>query len=127
MSRTVLDASALLAFINDEDGKKTVKQYLQSSVMSTVNISEVISCLTRIGVPLHDAYQLTVSLISEIIPFDKQHALLTAHIVEQSKQHGLSLGDRSCLSLAIKEKLPVLTADKIWKKLNMDCEIILIR
>jgi PIN domain nuclease of toxin-antitoxin system len=33
---------------------------------------------------------------------------------------GLSLGDRACLALGRRLKLPVLTADQIWKKVELE-------
>ena len=46
---------------------------------------------------------------------------------EVTKQHGLSLGDRACLALAKLRNLPVLTADTIWKELDLGVKIKLIR
>jgi len=44
------------------------------------------------------------------------------------KQYGLSLGDRACLALAKSYGTLVMTADKIWEKLNINgIEIQVIR
>jgi ribonuclease VapC len=40
---------------------------------------------------------------------------------------GLSLGDRACLSLAIQQKLSVLTADRVWAGLQLGLNIQMIR
>jgi len=40
---------------------------------------------------------------------------------------GLSLGDRACLATGLIEKMPVMTADQVWKKLPLSLEIKLIR
>jgi PIN domain nuclease of toxin-antitoxin system len=37
------------------------------------------------------------------------------------------LGDRACLALAQQLDLPVLTADKIWQRLDIGVSIQLIR
>jgi len=50
----------------------------------------------------------------------------TAALLPKTKAKGLSLGDRAYLSLAITEKLPVLTADKIWTTLDLEITITLI-
>jgi PIN domain nuclease of toxin-antitoxin system len=41
-------------------------------------------------------------------------------------QHGLSFGDRACLALAMKLKLPAVTADQAWSKLDLPVEIVQI-
>ena len=39
---------------------------------------------------------------------------------------GLSLGDRTCLALALSRKIPAYTADRMWAKLDIDIEIRII-
>ena len=55
------------------------------------------------------------------------NALLTAELIPQTRQHGLSLGDRACLALAIQRKATALTTDRAWKNLNLGIEIEVIR
>ncbi|WP_236627700.1 hypothetical protein [Caulobacter sp. B11] len=43
------------------------------------------------------------------------------------RHRGLSLGDRACLALAMREKLPVMTADRAWSDLDLPVEVVLIR
>ena len=43
MTRYVLDASCLLALINEEAGNDAVQKALSGSVMSAVNVSEVVT------------------------------------------------------------------------------------
>jgi len=40
---------------------------------------------------------------------------------------GLSLGDRACLALALREQAPVLTGDRAWSKVDVGVEVVLIR
>jgi PIN domain nuclease of toxin-antitoxin system len=44
----VLDSSALLAYIKNENGANSVEQILNNSVMSSINITEAIIALGRI-------------------------------------------------------------------------------
>ena len=127
MSKIIFDASAILAILHNERGADIAEKYLPHAVLSTVNLSEVVSVLVDIGMPISDAENLIRSLIKEIIPFDEQQAFKTGSLRKNTKKHGLSLGDRACLSLAKLKNLPVLTADKAWSKLNQDFEVILIR
>ncbi len=59
--------------------------------------------------------------------FDAAQALETACLRQKTKVFGLSLGDRACLALAQRNQFAVITADKIWKEINLPIEIILIR
>ena len=128
MSKVVLDASALLALLNQEAGHELVEKHLSNAVMSTVNISEVISVLIDTGIPHKTAREMVLEIIKEIIPFELQHAFVTASMKKTTKAYGLSFGDRACLTLAELKKLPALTADKIWAKIdNPEIKIILIR
>jgi magnesium-transporting ATPase (P-type) len=45
MSAAVLDASALLALLNAENGAEIVQEFLPESVISTVNLAEGVTCL----------------------------------------------------------------------------------
>lgn len=62
----------------------------------------------------------------KIVEFDVKQAAKVAQLRPLTKHLGLSLGDRSCLALAILENAVVVTADKTWMKLNF-CPIEVIR
>ncbi len=125
--KIVLDASAILALLNQEPGYKVVEQHLPDSMMSTVNLSEVVAVLISIGMPESEAEAIIATLVKDIVVFDQQHAYITANLRKTTKAYGLSLGDRACLALAQIENLPVLTADKIWCKFKHSVDIICIR
>lgn len=127
MTKVVLDASALLALINQEKGFEIVEKYLPNSIMSSINLAEVVTVLMRLGIPLAEVNDLLVGIIKEIIPFDENQAYITAEWHQITKSLGLSLADRACLALASSKKLPVITADKAWGKIDKEIEIILLR
>ena len=51
MSKVALDASALLALLNDETGADQVIELLPKALISTVNLAEVVTRLSLLGMP----------------------------------------------------------------------------
>ena len=127
MSRVVFDASALLTAAHNEPGTDLVFRHAQDSVVSTVNLAEAQAKLVRRGLPPEDAWQVALTFCHQIVPFDADQARLTGEIVPMTSPLGLSLGDRACLALAMLLKLPVYTGDRMWKKLQLEVEIRLLR
>jgi PIN domain nuclease of toxin-antitoxin system len=127
MNKVILDASAFLALVNNETGKDVVEPLLPYSIMSSVNISEVVSELnSKLSLPI-EHIQKILCLIPEVYQFDKNLAI-QAGLLKRSVSHlGLSLGDRVCLALADHLTLTVYTADKAWSKLHTNITITQIR
>lgn len=127
MIRNVLDASAVLAVLNGEPGQKKVVPILAESAASAVNLTEVAAKLLEAGMDGASA-KLAISVlgIGKIMDFTEDLAWEAARLRPLTKQYGLSLGDRACLSLAIKLKVPAVTADREWSKLKL-CKVVLIR
>lgn len=127
MSKYVLDSSAILAFLNDEPGTERVAEALEEAVVSTVNISEVITKLIDAGIPEEQIKLVLGYLSCEIESFNLEDAWQSAKLRLITRDRGLSLGDRACLSLALKLGLPVLTADRVWSSLALEIEVQVIR
>lgn len=128
MNRIVLDASALLAVLNHETGSdKLTPELLSTAATSTVNLAEVYGKLVGLGFASDDAWEAALSPIREAVIFTAEHARLTGELVKETRQHGLSLGDRACLALGLIMNVPVYTADKSWEKLRLGVRIHLIR
>jgi len=124
--RYVLDSSAILAVINSENGEDKVEPKFRDSVVSSVNVAEVLTKLAERDVDLNDALNYFLNVGLEIAEFDIALALRTAALRPATKHLGLSLGDRACLALAMQENAIAVTADKTWKSLDV-CKIELIR
>ena len=75
MPEVVLDASALLALLNGEDGARLVATELPGSVISAVNYSEVVGKLADAGMPETRIRNALEGLHLEIVPFDYEQAL----------------------------------------------------
>ena len=127
MTTHVADASAILAMLDREPGHQRVAAELPATVMSTVNLAEIVTSLINKGIPAADARRTTESLEIETVPLDRELALAAGTLREVTRSHGLSLGDRACLALGRHLALPVLTADRTWADLDVGIEIQLIR
>lgn len=123
----VLDASALLAFLHDEAGADQVREALDGALVSTVNWAEVIqkSLARRVDVAGMQDEFIEVGVAFE--PFSAAQAETAAHLWEKTRQHGLSLADRACLSLAMEKQAGVITADRAWARLRVGVEIEFLR
>jgi ribonuclease VapC len=123
----VLDASALLAFLFREPGHEEVAPLLDGALMSTVNLSEVLSRFARDD---HDPRPVAAALARvgiARVAFTERLAMRAAVIGPMVAARGLSLADRACLALAIARGLPVLTADRHWAELDLPIPVQLIR
>lgn len=124
----ILDASALITLLSEENGHETVASVLPKSIMSSVNIAEVAKYLIeKRGLTKEEVANIIQSLVETIIPFDTNLALTSADIIRQTKSLGLSLGDRACIALAISTGHTVYSSDRIWSRLELGCKIIVIR
>ncbi|PYE50988.1 type II toxin-antitoxin system VapC family toxin [Deinococcus yavapaiensis] len=113
----VIDASALLAFFQDELGADVVEAALaKGAVMSSVNITEVIGKLVGSGVaPENEVRDDILNLGLEIAAFDETQAVHAGFFYARRSPYNLSLGDCACLALAETRKLEVLTAERTWQ------------
>jgi PIN domain nuclease of toxin-antitoxin system len=133
MSNVVLDASALLAYLGNEQGADKVENTIANGAcISTVNWAEVLSKLTDRGQSVKAITKelITEGLIGEaieLVPFTADDAEIAAELRAKTKSLGLSLADRSCLALGLRLKLPVITSDKSWAKLKLDIAVRSIR
>ena len=113
MIAAVLDASALLAFLNDEPGTAEVEAALSAgAACSAVNYSEVahkVRCAGGSWAPvagLLASYELEVAAMTEV------DAVAAADLWYPGSP--LSLAARACLATAQRLGVPALTADRAW-------------
>ena len=128
MNKIVLDASAVLAILNDEPGsEKLTPELLSTARTSTVNLAEVHGKLVSRGLRPADAWEATLSPVTEAVPFTAEHARIAGDLLAKTRTPGLSLGDRACLALGLVLKAPVYTTDRSWKKIKIGARIHVIR
>jgi ribonuclease VapC len=114
----VLDASAVLALLNAEPGADEVAAVLPQAVLCSVNRSEVLSRLLDWGLSPEEARFALQALELPCHSFDDSLADIAANLRPATRKHGLSLGDRACLALALQLGASVQTADRPWLALG---------
>jgi ribonuclease VapC len=128
MNKVVLDASAILALLNDEPGaEKITPELLSRATTSAVNLAEVQTILVREGGDPDESWALVIDPISDVEPFTAHHARIAGTLIQKTRPLGLSLGDRACLALAIALDAPVYTTDQLWRKLKLGVPIHVLR
>ena len=123
----VLDASALLAYLQGEPGGERVKAVIGQAVMSTVNWAEVIAKARDQGVDTRGLQEDLASLGLVLEPFSVAHAETAGRLKERTRRFGLSLGDRACLALGSDRGETVYTSDRAWLRLDLGIIIEAIR
>lgn len=124
----ILDASAVLALIHDEPGADLVARSLDGSALSTANLAEVVGKLVDLEIDPTPLRLLLHSAGVTIEPLTVPDAELAGALRETAGGRALSLGDRCCLALALRQDdADVLTADRAWSALSLPLQIRLLR
>lgn len=121
----VLDASALLAYLQREPGGDVVRRLLTGAVISSVNWAEVVGKLG--GLPAAAVRHRLAVRGMVVVPFTVEAAELAGALAARTRSVGLSLGDRACLATAAQLGLPAYTADRTWLDLEVGVEVRAIR
>ncbi len=128
MVQVVLDASVILAIMQNETISDSIEEHLSRAMISTINACEILTKLiNKAGMTLQEATTALAGFRLQIVPFNHNHFQVAAELSLYTRKWGLSMGDRACLALAKAESLPVLTADQIWSKLDIGIDIRMIR
>ncbi len=123
----VLDASALLALIEAEAGSDRVAEVLDGSVISAVNLAEVVTRLADSGIPGEAIRRQLTRLYLSVVPVDEDLGYAAGLLRPATRAFGLSLGDRVCIALAHRLGATALTTDHVWTRVKMGVAIELVR
>lgn len=129
MSSAIIDASALIAFLEGEVGADVVDAEIEAAMIAAVNFGEVAQYQYRRGKSRSQLEQLADALGLTIVPVDFPLAMDAADIREAGRAIGLSQADCICLALAKRERSVAFTADRNWIKIGdqIGVEVELIR
>lgn len=124
----MLDASALLAVLQQEAGAEVVLPVLHGALMSSVNWSEVVQKAAARGVAVSPRMRRDVEEIGvSIVPFEADDAEQAARMWAAVPRAGLSLGDRACLALARDRGAVAITTDRAWAALSLNVPVKVVR
>jgi ribonuclease VapC len=115
----VLDASALLAYLQRERGHEVVEPVLENAALSAVNLSEVLQKALAAGVSTGGLAADLEAVGVRLYAFDAEDAAQAAQLWPSTRKLGLSLGDRACLALAKRLHVPAYTADRAWAEVKV--------
>ncbi len=113
---TVLDVSAIIAFLQGEPGNELVQKALQSKycLVTAANQAEIIAKSLDRGVSAQSIQAILAELAYVVIDIKSEDGVLAGWMRAQTRKLGLSLGDRLCLAVAQRLRAQVLTADRAW-------------
>ncbi|ARS29409.1 type II toxin-antitoxin system VapC family toxin [Sphingomonas sp. KC8] len=129
MTSIILDASALLAMLRDEPGGDKVADVLIDSHMCVVNLAEVTGHFVHNDMPPREVDAMLHPLPVTFVAADAELARVAGHLRAATSEAGLSLGDRFCLALAMREGWPAWTADRQWASVaaKIGVDVVVIR
>ena len=126
--RKLLDASALLAYLQREPGFEAVREALrEGAAISAVNLAEVAGKLKARGKDPERIVRRLLAMGLEVLPFTLEEALEAGALDPLTRPLGLSLGDRACLAAGQVRGLAVLTADRTWAGVVPGVDVVVVR
>lgn len=122
---TVIDASLVLAWLQDEPGADDAEPLLLEGVIGAANWSEVLQKARQHGAPVELVGRLLATFglrVADVTAEDAERAAAMWRIGSP-----LSLADRLCLALGLRLGLDVATADAAWSDAVDGARVILLR
>ena len=121
----VVDASVVLAWLQDEPGADEAEPFLMEGVIGAANWSEVLQKTRRHGAPPGVVGRLLASIGLTVVNVTEADAEIAAELWHRGS--ALSLADRLCLGLAVRMDLEVATADAAWAAIDGGPEVVVVR
>ena len=121
----LLDASAVLAWLQQEPGGAEVKPLLDGGIISAANWSEVLQKVLQHGGEPSEVSLLLRALGLEVTDVTRTDGERAAQL--WSRSNPLSLADRLCLAAAHRLRLPAITAESHWTQSDSGVEVQVIR
>ncbi len=128
MIEFILDSTALIALVGLESGSERVLELLARSAVSAVNLAETANKLLEKGFSPDEVRVSLGKLELKVEDWSEDMAYQSAEFSQLNKSHGLSLGDRACLTLAKQLRATAVTSDRTWRRLpSLGVRIMIFR
>ncbi|MBV8867903.1 MAG: PIN domain-containing protein [Acetobacteraceae bacterium] len=112
---SILDSSAIIALLRKERGHELVAEAIVAGAgVCAANMAEAATAMVRYGVPSNEVETILMDLPVSVFDVNRELALQAGLLYSATKSFGLSLGDRLCLALALREGREALTSDRMW-------------
>jgi ribonuclease VapC len=130
-----MDASAVVAWLLEERGARTIERLMPVSAVVSVNLAEMFERLGRTDPDeLATTSEDLASLGLSLLPFEAADAVFVPlvraagrKLATAGRGGSLSLGDCCCLAAAIRRGMPVITDDGLWSALDLDVRVHMFR
>jgi ribonuclease VapC len=116
MIEYILDSTALIALVGSESGSQRIADLLENSAVSAVNLAETANKLLEKGFSQAEVRESLAKLELKVEDWSEAMAYRSAEFTQYNKSHGLSLGDRACLTLAKHLRATAVTSDRTWSR-----------
>lgn len=121
----VVDASVVLAWLQDEAGSDLAERYLVEGIIGAANWSEVLQKARQHGAQPELVARLLTSFGLEVADVTATDGELAAGLWQSGLP--LSLADRLCLALGVRLGTRVVTTDAAWSSVPSGPEVVLVR
>lgn len=122
---TVVDASVVLAWLQDEPGADEAEPMLMEGAIGAANWAEVLQKARQHGAAADVVARLLASFGLTVVEVTRADAEIAADLWQRGT--ALSLADRLCLALGVRMDRAVATADSAWTSVSDGPEVILVR
>ena len=121
----VIDASIVLAWLQDEPGSDIAERHLVDGIIGAANWSEVLQKARQHGAQPGLVARLLTSFGLQLVDVTAEDAERAADLWVSGST--LSLADRLCLALGLRLDLTVVTTDSAWRSITLGPTVILAR
>ena len=121
----VVDASVVLAWLQDEPGSDEAEPMLMEGVIGAANWSEVLQKSRQRGISAEVVARLLASFGLSVEPVIREDGERASALWRLGTS--LSLADRLCLALGLRMDAKVATMDGSWAGVPVGPEVIVLR
>jgi PIN domain nuclease of toxin-antitoxin system len=122
---SVVDASVVLAWLQDEAGADEAERHLVGGVIGAANWSEMLQKARQHGADAELVARLIVSFGLQVADTTRADGEQAAVLWRRGS--GLSLADRLCLALGLRLAVTVVTTDAAWATVPGGPEVLVLR